>query len=133
MNAQSVNEPTERREPEPLGFGAALLSSVFAAAVGIVVGVITTFTHAQWWPWGLVAGVAVVGALVAGFRLIFDSRAVAASAAAGILAALVLLAFPAPGGLAISLGSDRGILWVLLPVLVSAVVVALPRSRRITT
>ena len=65
----------------PIGVGATVLSSLFALLVGIVVGVITTFTHGQLAPWGLVGGLLVVVALVVGFRLVFDSRAVGAAAA----------------------------------------------------
>jgi hypothetical protein len=117
-------------EPEPLGAGATALSSVFGLLVGIVVGVITTFTHAQLAPWGLVAGLAIVAALVAGFRLVFDSRIVGASAAIGVIGASAVLALPGAGGAALALNGLPGYLWAFGPAVISAIVLLLPRVWR---
>lgn len=88
---QQMSSPAD---PESLGFGATALSCVFAGLAGVVVGVITTFTHGQLAPWGLVAGLAIVAALVGGFRLVFDSRVVGAAAALGVIGASFVLTFP---------------------------------------
>ncbi len=116
-------------EPEPLGAGATALSSVFGLLVGIVVGVITTFTHGLVFPWALIAGLAIVAALVAGFRLVFGSRIVAGAAALGVLAAAAALAFPGAGGVALSLDGPAGWIWAIGPAVVSALVLA-PHRRR---
>ncbi len=117
-------------EPEPLGAGATALSSVFGLLVGIVVGVITTFTHGLVFPWAVIAGLVITGALVAGFRLVFDSRIVGAAAALGVLGAITALSFPGAGGVALALDSPAGWLWALgAPVVSAAVLLLLPPAR----
>jgi hypothetical protein len=115
---------------EPLGAGATALSSVFAVLVGIVVGVVTTFTHALLAPWGLIAGLAIVAALVGGFRLVFDSRVVAGAAALGIVGAAAALALPGAGGTVLALDGVSGWVWALGPAVIAVVVLLLPRGRR---
>jgi len=115
---------------EPLGAGATMLSSVFAVLVGIVVGVITTFTHSLLAPWGLVAGLAIVAALVGGFRLVFGSRVVGAAAALGIVGAAAALALPGAGGTVLTLNGVSGWIWALGPVVIALIVLLLPRGRR---
>ncbi len=117
-------------EAEPLGIGATVLSSVFAILVGIVVGTITTFTHRQFAPWGLVAGLVVVVALVLGFRLVFESRIVGAAAAVGVVAASATLALPGAGGSVLVLNDLLGWIWAIGPALLAAIAVAWPRPRR---
>lgn len=116
---------------EPLGAGATLLSSVFAVLVGIVVGVITTFTHSLLAPWGLVAGLAIVAALIGGFRLVFGSRVVGAAAALGIVGAAAALALPGAGGAVLTLDGISGWVWALGPVVIALIVLLLPRGSRV--
>ncbi|MDP9027486.1 MAG: DUF6113 family protein [Actinomycetota bacterium] len=120
---------SSRTEPEPLGAGATALSSLFALIVGGVVGVITTFTHRQYLPWGLVAGLLIVAALVIGFRLVFDSRIVGAAAAIGVLVAIVVLVLPGPGGSVLVLNDLPGWIWAAGPAILSALALVWPRPR----
>lgn len=123
--------PAEPEPPaEPLGAGATALSSVFGILFGIVVGVVTTFTHGAIPPWGLIAGLAVVTALVAGFRLVFGSRIVAAAAALGVVGASAVLAIPGAGGVALALDGPLGYLWAFGPAVLSLVVLLVPAGRR---
>jgi len=116
---------------EALGAGATALSSVFAVLISVVVGVITTFTHGLVPPWGLIAGLAIVAALVGGFRLVFGSRIVAAAAALGVIGASAALALPGAGGTALTLNGVPGYLWAFGPALLSVIVLAVPaRGRR---
>lgn len=115
---------------EPLGTGATALSSVFAVLIGGVVGVITTFTHGQMPPWGLVAGLVIVAALVAGFRLVFESRIVAGAAALGMIGASAVLALPGAGGTAFALDGVTDCLWAFGPALLSLLVLLVPVRRR---
>ncbi len=124
MQHMSSQNPTE-----PLGVGATVLSSVFAVLVGIVVGVITTFTHRQFLPWGLVAGLLVVVALVLGFRLVFDSRIVGGAAAVGVITASAVLALPGAGGSVLVVNDLAGWIWAIGPAVVAAIAVVWPRPR----
>jgi N-acetyl-1-D-myo-inositol-2-amino-2-deoxy-alpha-D-glucopyranoside deacetylase len=105
------------------------LASVFAVAIGVAVGFITTFTHRQYQPWGLVAGLVVIVALVAGFRLVFDSRVIAAAAGIGVVAATALLMLPGAGGSVFVVDDPIGWIWAVAPTLLAVTVVLLPRRR----
>ena len=115
---------------EPLGAGATALSSAFGVLVGVVVGGITTFTHGQVPPWGLIAGLAIVAALVGGFRLVFGSRIVGAAAALGVVGSSALLALPGAGGTALSLDGWPGYLWAIGPAVLSLIVLVVPAPGR---
>ena len=122
-------EQTAPGEQEPLGIGATVLSSIFAALVGAVVGVVTTFTHDQLRPLGLIAGLLIVAALVAGFRLVFESRIVAGAGALGVVVASGVLTLPGAGGVVLTLGSVVGVIWAIGPAILSAGVLLVPRGR----
>jgi N-acetyl-1-D-myo-inositol-2-amino-2-deoxy-alpha-D-glucopyranoside deacetylase len=119
-------------DDERLGAGATVITSVLALLVGFVVGGITTFTHGAVEPWGLIAGLAIVAALIGGFRLVFASRVVAAAAALGIIGASALLAAPGAGGAALSLDGFFGYAWAFAPALLAVVILLLPRPGRRT-
>ncbi|MGE3194561.1 MAG: hypothetical protein AB7K08_13965 [Microbacteriaceae bacterium] len=108
----------------------AALASLFALLIGGTVGFLATFTHRQAPPWGLLAGLAVIAALVAGFRLVFDSRAIAAAAGIGAVAATAVLTLPGAGGTVFVVGDPLGYAWALGPALLTAAIVLWPRRRR---
>jgi N-acetyl-1-D-myo-inositol-2-amino-2-deoxy-alpha-D-glucopyranoside deacetylase len=107
------------------------LASVFALAIGVAVGFVTTFTHRQYVPWGLVGGLAIIAALIAGFRLVFDSRIIAGAAAVGVIGATGLLMLPGAGGSVFVVDDALGWIWALAPTLLAALVVAWPSRRRL--
>ena len=106
------------------------LACVFALAIGLAVGFVTTFTHHQYVPWGLVAGLIVIVALVVGFRLVFDSRIIATAAGVGVLASIGLLTLPGVGGSVLVLDDPIGYIWAIAPPVLIAAAVAWPRLRR---
>jgi N-acetyl-1-D-myo-inositol-2-amino-2-deoxy-alpha-D-glucopyranoside deacetylase len=106
-----------------------VVASVFAFAIGVAVGFITTFTYRQLPPVGLIAGLVVILALVTGFRLVFGSRVIAAAAAAGAVAAIALLMLPGAGGTAFVIADALGYVWAAGPALLCAAAVAWPRPR----
>lgn len=106
------------------------LASLFALLIGFAVGFVTTFTHRQEPPWGLLAGLVVIAALVAGFRLVFDSRIIAAAAGVGAIAATAVLMLPGAGGKAFIAEDPIGYAWALAPSLLTLAVVLWPARRR---
>lgn len=106
------------------------LAALFALIIGFAVGFVTTFTHRQLVPWGLVGGLAVIAALVVGFRLVFDSRIIAAAAGLGAILATAALMLPGAGGTAFVIDDPLGYIWALAPTVLTAVIVLWPRSRR---
>jgi N-acetyl-1-D-myo-inositol-2-amino-2-deoxy-alpha-D-glucopyranoside deacetylase len=114
-------------EAERPGLGSTVIACVFAALLGAAVGMITTFTHRQLPPWGAIAGLLIIGALVMGFRLVFDSRIVAGAAALGVLAAIAVLALPGAGGSVVVADGWLGYLWVFGAPAVVLVALAWPR------
>lgn len=105
------------------------VASVFTFAIGAAVGFVTTFTHHQYLPWGLVAGLVVVTALIAGFRLVFDSRVIAAAGAVGVLLGIAILSLPGVGGSVLVVQDPAGWIWAIAPAVLAVIVVAWPRRR----
>ncbi|HLP22521.1 MAG TPA: hypothetical protein VK139_00560 [Microbacteriaceae bacterium] len=110
------------------------LVRTLAACGGFLLGMVFTFGHQARagvagidLPWGL--GVALVGTVSAliGIRL-FASRLVAAWAAAGLVAAVVLLSMPGPGGSVLVPANLSGIIWAIGPSLSAIVIVMWPAS-----
>ncbi len=102
------------------------LASLFAVVIGGAVGFITTFTHRGLPPFGLIAGLAIVIALVAGFRLVFSSRIIGAAAALGAVGATGLLMLPGAGGTVLVLDDPIGYIWAIGPTVLAAVVLLWP-------
>jgi N-acetyl-1-D-myo-inositol-2-amino-2-deoxy-alpha-D-glucopyranoside deacetylase len=106
------------------------LAALFALLIGFAVGFVTTFTHRQAPPWGLVGGLVVIAALVAGFRLVFDSRIIAAAAGLGAILATAVLMLPGAGGRAFVIDDPLGYVWALAPTALTAAIVLWPRRGR---
>lgn len=118
-------------------FPTTVASSLVAAVLGAGVGLVTTFAHRQYVvdlgipaPFGIFIGLAIVGALLVGLRLVFDSRIVAAAGAVGVLGAILVLTIPGAGGSQVVFGDAIGFAWALAPVVIAAVVVGMPFRRR---
>lgn len=103
--------------------------AVVAFAVGAMVGVITTFTHRQLPPWGLLAGLAIIAALLVGARLAFAGRLAAAAAALGVVGAIVFLSLQSTGGSVLVANDPLGIVWSIGPALIAVVVLVWPSPR----
>lgn len=118
------------------GLVATLLASVFALAIGLAVGFITTFTHGQILGfWGIVIGLAIVAALVVGFRLVFPGRAIAAAAGVGVLAAAAVLALPADAGTVLAFegpAATSSWIWAIGCIVLAVTAVAWPMRARET-
>lgn len=118
-----------RRALDVVGIVADVLGVAFAGAIGLASGIVLTFTHRQFAPWGLVLGLVLVIALLAGFRLAFGGRMHAAAAAIGVVVAAAILALPGAGGSVLVVDDPLGYVWALGPAVVAAVVLAWPRAR----
>jgi N-acetyl-1-D-myo-inositol-2-amino-2-deoxy-alpha-D-glucopyranoside deacetylase len=103
-----------------------VLASLFAFVIGVAVGFITTFTHRELPPWGLVAGLAIVAAAVLGFRLVFASRIIGAAAAVGAIGATALLTLPGAGGTAFAIGDPIGYAWAIGPSILALLALVWP-------
>ncbi|WP_353827246.1 histidinol dehydrogenase [Agromyces sp. SYSU T0242] len=104
-----------------------------AFAVGAVYGVIATIGHRHAWqvgevsiPWGLVAALVGVAALLVGIRTVAGGRGAAIAAAVGLVATVGLLALPGPGGSVLVVDGVVGTIWAVAPALIAVLVVAWP-------
>lgn len=98
-----------------------------AAGIGVVAGAVLTFTHRQLEPWGLVAGLVIVTALLLGFRLAFDGRRHAIAAGFGLVAAVAVFALLTPSGSVLVVADALGYAWVFGSALFALVVLTWPR------
>ncbi|MGW9630499.1 DUF6113 family protein [Agromyces sp. NPDC055520] len=107
---------------------------VVAFLIGIAYGALGTIGHraalrigdAQI-PWGLVAALVGVAALLLGIRLVAGGRGAAAAAGAGIVVAVAVLTLPGPGGSVLIVGDLTGTVWSIAPALIAVLVVAWPK------
>jgi N-acetyl-1-D-myo-inositol-2-amino-2-deoxy-alpha-D-glucopyranoside deacetylase len=120
----AAREPISQRV---LGYG-------FAALAGVVVGLLGTAAHRYSpvllgvpVPVGLTLGVAAVAALLLGLRCVLPSRSYAVAAAVGLLAAVVVLSLPGPGGSVLFPDSPLSIIWTFAPAVIAVLVLAWPR------
>ena len=117
-----------------LGFK--VLCALLAFVVGLSVGAILTIAHQASVsvagvpvPVGLAAGIVTTAALLAGLRLVFGTRIVAASAALGLLVAVAVLALRSPGGSVLVPQTAAGIAWSVAPTLIAVIVLGWPQLR----
>lgn len=111
----------------------AFLSLVLGALVGLVLTAVhqSAFTIGDARiPWGIVASVTLVTALILGLRLIYDTRVAAGFASLGVLLMSALLAAVMPGGTILIPANVAGYVWTFAPVVVVLVVVGWPRVNR---
>jgi hypothetical protein len=119
---------------------ARIFSIVMAAVTGAAVGFVLTFTHRQYVvelagipiPFGLIAGLAIVAALLAGMRLAFGERIAPIAAALGVILASAVLAFPGSSGSVLVFDDPLGYVWAIAPTVVAFVVIGWPERRRRT-
>lgn len=133
---------TRLRAPAGTGFhDQGMLSRVGALVVATLLGAFTgvTLTAAHQAttaigslvvPWGIITAVVVTAAILAGMRLVFETRIVAGCAAVGLLGASALLAGQTSGGSVLVPANAAGYTWTYAPVLIAAVVLAWPRITR---
>ncbi|WP_136707902.1 hypothetical protein [Agromyces sp. H66] len=105
-----------------------------ALVVGIIYGSVATIGHRNELrlgelviPWGLVAAIVGVLALLVGIRLVAGGRLAAIGAAVGIVGTVALLTLPGRGGSVLITGDVIGTIWAVAPALVAVLVIAWPR------
>ncbi|MRG60785.1 hypothetical protein GE115_13035 [Agromyces sp. CFH 90414] len=87
-------------------------------------------------PWGLVAALIGVAALLVGIRLLLPGRWAAGAAAIGVIASVALLSLPGIGGSVLIPATIEGTIWTIAPAVIGVLVVAwpsLPDRRRTTS
>lgn len=122
----------------PAVVAARVFTLALAVVAGAGVGFVLTFTHRQYVvelagvavPLGLVGGLAIVAALLAGMRLAFEDRLAPLAGAAGVIGAVALLGIPTASGSSLYLGDAVDYVWILGPTVVAIVVIGWPARRR---
>ena len=116
----------------PPSMGARIGTLAVAFLVGALYGSLGTVGHRHVWmigdvalPWGLVAALVGVAALLVAFR-IFAGRLVAAIVGLGVIVMVGILTLSGPGGSVLVVGDLTGTVWSLGPALVTVFVVAWP-------
>jgi hypothetical protein len=123
VNDERVTSPTARAG-----------TYAVAAVIGVIYGAVATVGHRHALrigdvvvPWGLVAALAGVLALLLGIRLVAGGRWAAAAAAAGIIGSVALFTLPGRGGSVLVTGDVVGTIWAVGPALIAVLVVAWPK------
>lgn len=111
---------------------------VLAFATGAAIGFVLTFTHRQFLvevgpvtiPLGLLGGLAIVAALIAGMRLAFAERPAPMAAAAGVLVGAGILVLPGNNGSLYVDTDPIGYVWVLAPTVLAILIIGWPFGLR---
>ena len=140
MSAASMSRSGSSDDESDRGVGGRIGTILFAFAIGALYGAVATIGHRATLrigdvaiPWGLVAALVGVTALLLGIRLLVRGRATAAAAAAGVVVVIALLTLPGPGGSVLVVSDLSGTIWSIAPALIAVLVVAwpeLPARRR---
>ncbi len=117
---------------------ARIFSIVLALATGAGTGFVLTFTHRQYVvtfgdvsvPLGLIGGLAIVAALLAGMRLAFAERAAPIAAAAGVILGSAVLTLPGNSGSLFLPDDPVGHVWAVGPTVLAIVIIGWPTARR---
>lgn len=110
-----------------------IVSVVLALIVGVVYGTVGTVAHplsitiaSIVIPWGLVLSLVGVSALLVGFRLVLGERLAVIAAAVGIVGIVALFSLESTGGSVLIQQGVSGLVWVLGPALIAALVIFFP-------
>ena len=125
-------EPVPFTEQNPLvRFVVAVLAAVIGAALGALLTVYNAFTvdiaGQPIWV-GVILAVVVVAAVLAGFRLAFETRVVPAFAGGAMIVVVGIFSVPVLGGTPLIASGGPGLIWELAPTVIAFVVLVWPRS-----
>jgi N-acetyl-1-D-myo-inositol-2-amino-2-deoxy-alpha-D-glucopyranoside deacetylase len=119
------------------GLPSRIAALVVATLLGVFAGAILTAAHqatvavgSVTFPWGIIAAVTITAAILAGMRVVFDTRIVAGCAAVGLLGASALLAIQTSGGSVLVPANTAGYTWTYVPVIIAVIVLSWPRFVR---
>lgn len=109
-----------------------MVPGVVLGVLGLLLGaaISALFTLAHRDPVLLGVGLAAIGCLLAGLRLLSPGRGPAVAGAVGVIIAIAVLGLRGPGGSIVIQDDPLGWIWQLGAVAVAAVVVAWPRVAR---
>lgn len=134
MDAPVATEPTSEVDDYRPSVVTRIAEGLTSLVLGLAVGGIGTFAHQLSWsglgfpfPLGLVAALVAVAAMVIGVRIIFESRAYAGIAAAGIVGAVAVLALPGVNDSALFPDSLVSTVWAIGPTIIAIVALAWPQ------
>ena len=136
----TTTERFRRVRPEPTGEwnGSGLVTRIAlcvgALVVGALTGAVLTVAHQASIaigdlvvPWGIIAAVIITAALLAGLRIVYETRIVAGFASLGLLGAAAFLAAQSAGGSILVPANAVGYVWTFAPVVIAGLVLAWPR------
>lgn len=119
------------------GWAGRILAGVLAFVLGVATGLVLTIAHQATVvvagvtvPWGLLAGLVLATALLAGLRLVYGTRIVAGAATVGLLGAVAWLSLSTATGSVLVPDNVTGAVWTIGVVLIAAVVLAWPQFDR---
>ena len=81
-------------------------------------------------PWGIIVALVCAIALLAGLRIVFETRVLPTIAAVGLLGMSALVATPTRGGSVVVAENLAGYLWTFVPIVATFLVLAWPNLRR---
>ena len=102
---------------------------VEAFAGGVLVAMLATVVHAEWFPWALVLSLVTVTAFLIALRLLWEDRLVATSGAIAVVVTVFIFAQQSAGGSVLIQANWAGNIWVFGASIIAGLVSAWPEIR----
>lgn len=98
-----------------------------AFAGGVLITLLATVVHAEWFPWALIASLGTVASYLLALRLLTDDRMVSASGAVAVFVTVMIFSAQSPGGSVLIQASFAGNVWVFGSAVLAGLAAAWPQ------
>ena len=96
---------------------------------GVIIAMLATVVHTEWFPWALVAGLATVTCYLIALRILWDDRMVSVAGAISIIVTVFILAQRSEGGSVLIQADLAGNVWVFGTAIIAGLASAWPQIR----
>ncbi|MEY4477044.1 MAG: hypothetical protein RJA31_548 [Actinomycetota bacterium] len=104
-----------------------VLRVVQAFLAGIVIAMLATVVHGEWFPFALVVGLATVTSFLVALRLLWEDRIVTVSGAIAVVVTVFVFSQRSAGGSVLIQADLAGNVWVFGTAIIAGLAVAWPQ------
>lgn len=106
-----------------------IIRVVEAFAGGVLIAMLATVVHAEWFPWALLLALATVTAFLVALRLLWDDRLVTVSGAIAVVVTVFIFSQQSAGGSVLIQANVPGNVWVFGASIIAGLASAWPEIR----
>lgn len=98
-----------------------------AFAGGVIIAMLATVVHGEWFPLALVGGLVTIAAYVVALRLLWEDRIISVSGSLAVVVTVFILAQQSPGGSVLIQANLAGNVWVFGSAIIAGLAAAWPQ------